>query len=435
MVPGKLGSARIRFPRRSGAALLGTAAILMALSSPLAAELSEEEETALRLTCGEAQNAIQRICREREMGELVAVPRPAGLAGLPRAERQRLDTKCSKARSYGPAELRRCQAVQLNLGAFATARGSSHDRADAGSDVDLRRMSGHGRETLELDASSSRLAGPALAELQQLLQALGYYHGPVDGRYGRITDGAIQAFEGDRGHRRTGHATVSLLAELRDLKDRKTSTASHAGPSVPSVRPEPATPPASSTAVNQPTPRSAPVRVVPTSSPNEPLMATARADEIAPAVAAVVKGTVVLDGVAIVLDGNTLELAGVPVRLYGIDAPESSQMCVANGRRYQCGRQAMFELADRIGGQPVSCAQQGRDDAGVLVAVCTLGGEQLNAWMVREGWALADPVHPDAYRSEEAAARAERRGMWLGEFASPWEWREHLRVGQTAQGN
>jgi endonuclease YncB( thermonuclease family) len=71
----------------------------------------------------------------------------------------------------------------------------------------------------------------------------------------------------------------------------------------------------------------------------------------------------------------------------------------------------------------------------MIVAVCSLEDEGLNAWMVREGWALADPGHPDDYGAEEAAAKTERKGMWLGEFTPPWEWRERSRVRQANQSS
>src|SRR5688572_22588959 len=45
-------------------------------------------------------------------------------------------------------------------------------------------------------------------------------------------------------------------------------------------------------------------------------------------------------GTARVLDGDTLDLAGHRIRLYGIDAPESRQICQRQGRSYGCGREA-----------------------------------------------------------------------------------------------
>jgi hypothetical protein len=57
-----------------------------------------------------------------------------------------------------------------------------------------------------------------------------------------------------------------------------------------------------------------------------------------------------LVGRASVVDGDTLEIQGVRVRLWGIDAVESSQTCLdAAGRVWPCGRRAAFALADFLG--------------------------------------------------------------------------------------
>ena len=46
----------------------------------------------------------------------------------------------------------------------------------------------------------------------------------------------------------------------------------------------------------------------------------------------------IIAGRASVLDGDTIEIRGERIRLFGIDAPESRQMCAnANGQSYRCG--------------------------------------------------------------------------------------------------
>ena len=112
-------------------------------------------------------------------------------------------------------------------------------------------------------------------------------------------------------------------------------------------------------------------------------------------------------GAATVIDGDTIEIHGQRIRLHGIDAPELGQMCVAEGKRYRCGQEAAFALADKIGRKPVTCRERDIDRYGRIVAVCYLVPSQcsmrenLNAWLVSEGWALAYRRYSVDYIDEE----------------------------------
>lgn len=129
--------------------------------------------------------------------------------------------------------------------------------------------------------------------------------------------------------------------------------------------------------------------------------------------------TETLQGPAWVVDGDSLMLGGVRIRLKGIDAPELDQICENNGVAYQCGRQAREALAKLVGGGGVTCDSYGHDRYGRTLARCRIGATQLNRAMVETGWAVA---YGD-YEAQEAQARKAGRGIWRGNFMQPQEWR------------
>jgi endonuclease YncB( thermonuclease family) len=141
------------------------------------------------------------------------------------------------------------------------------------------------------------------------------------------------------------------------------------------------------------------------------------------------EGAVPLIGVASVIDGDTIEIHRQRIRLYGIDAPEASQPCDLDGKPWRCGQASANALADQIGKRPVTCETRDRDRYGRLVAACSVGGASINAWMVREGWAVAYRRYSQDFVADEAAARAAKRGIWRGTFMLPWEWRAQRRGG------
>jgi len=135
-----------------------------------------------------------------------------------------------------------------------------------------------------------------------------------------------------------------------------------------------------------------------------------------------------LTGVASVIDGDTLEIHGTRIRLFGIDAPESGQLCTReSGERWRCGQQAALALSDRIGRATVSCSGLDTDRYGRMVAVCRSRGVDLNGWMVAQGWALAYRRYSMEYVSAENRASQSRRNIWSGSFDMPWEWRSARR--------
>lgn len=133
-----------------------------------------------------------------------------------------------------------------------------------------------------------------------------------------------------------------------------------------------------------------------------------------------------IEGVARVVDGDTIVISGTRVRLAGIDAPEKRQQCwrpTGGARAWACGRIAWAALEAMIGGRDVNCTPTRGDRYRRVVAVCRAGTVELNREMVREGWALAYSSISRAYAGDEADARDHGRGMWGSSFLPPWAWR------------
>ena len=112
-----------------------------------------------------------------------------------------------------------------------------------------------------------------------------------------------------------------------------------------------------------------------------------------------------------VTDGDTVWLraapgeAAWPVRLLGIDAPESCQ---------PHGPEAQAALAGRIARKRVRVYTEGQDGFDRTLARIELRGEDLGAWMVAQGhaWSQRWRGRPGAYDDLELRARREQRGLW-----------------------
>ncbi|MDX3971623.1 MAG: thermonuclease family protein [Bradyrhizobium sp.] len=135
-------------------------------------------------------------------------------------------------------------------------------------------------------------------------------------------------------------------------------------------------------------------------------------------------------GQASVVDGDTLEIQGTRIRLWGVDAPESSQLCRGeDSSQYRCGAEAANDLDTYIGRRPVSCVPLNLDQYGRTVATCSVSGTDLGEWLVRNGLAFDWPQYSKG-RYDGAQRDAERagRGIWKGSYVEPWRYRACIRA-------
>jgi endonuclease YncB( thermonuclease family) len=85
-------------------------------------------------------------------------------------------------------------------------------------------------------------------------------------------------------------------------------------------------------------------------------------------------------------------------------------------------------LQGHIGQRPVACLQRNTDRYRRTVYRCTVGAEDISAWLVEQGWAVAYTRYSRDYLTQESSARSARRGVWSGEFTMPWDWRRGERL-------
>lgn len=140
-----------------------------------------------------------------------------------------------------------------------------------------------------------------------------------------------------------------------------------------------------------------------------------------------------LSGAAVTVTGDTLEVQGTRVRLFGVTAPALEQRCEGARARWRCGMVAKLELEQRIGKSEVICLELGRDVEGRVRGRCQIdGGDgvELNRWLVVSGWALASEEHGQPYKALEKQAEQAGAGLWRGGFRPSGDWR---RIAENAE--
>ena len=87
-----------------------------------------------------------------------------------------------------------------------------------------------------------------------------------------------------------------------------------------------------------------------------------------------------------VIDADTVDVGGLRVRLFGLDAPEIGQPCVLGGQTIDCGRWAGDLVRARFGGKDARCTTRDVDRYGRQVATCDVGGVDIGQVIVAEGF-------------------------------------------------
>ena len=142
------------------------------------------------------------------------------------------------------------------------------------------------------------------------------------------------------------------------------------------------------------------------------------------------------------VDGETLFMRGVEVKLFGIDAVERDQQCQdAMGLDYPCGRRATQALQRHVQNHDVVCWRAYAISSLKVLGICalqqpgvttpeTLNGfmklyrsETLSRLQVEQGHALSVGVGEERFGAEQDQAQTLRLGIWQGSFEPPANWR------------
>ena len=142
----------------------------------------------------------------------------------------------------------------------------------------------------------------------------------------------------------------------------------------------------------------------------------------------------IISGIANVTDGDTIRIDGKKIRFFGIDAPEKKQQCrkpwltiyfISFSKEYPCGQISTENLKKKINNKFLICKWTNKDRYKRYIAECFKEKTSINAWMVRNGYAVAYRKYSKKFVSQEIIAKKEKLGLWSGTFMMPWDYRKH----------
>ena len=142
----------------------------------------------------------------------------------------------------------------------------------------------------------------------------------------------------------------------------------------------------------------------------------------------------IISGIAKVTDGDTIRIEGKKIRFFGIDAPEKKQQCkkpwltisfISFSKNYPCGQISTDKLKKKINNKLLICKWSNKDRYKRYIAECFKDKTNVNAWMVRNGYAVAYRKYSKKFVSQEIFAKKEKLGLWSGTFMMPWDYRKN----------
>lgn len=127
-----------------------------------------------------------------------------------------------------------------------------------------------------------------------------------------------------------------------------------------------------------------------------------------------------------VVDGDTIILDNVRIRLQGIDAPELKQTCYnkQDGKIWQCGLESRDHLRQLISDKKIACTNEGLDRYKRQLSYCYADTINLNRAMVRDGYAVSYTKFDALFFIDEMIAKSKNIGIWSSDMQHPEEFRK-----------
>ncbi len=125
-----------------------------------------------------------------------------------------------------------------------------------------------------------------------------------------------------------------------------------------------------------------------------------------------------------VIDGDTILLGKLKIRLYGIDAPEINQSCQdKNNQEDNCGEQAKIFLENILANQKIICEMRNFDKYQRILAKCFVNNQDIQEILVKNGHAIAYINYSRDYEPAQSQAIKAQKGIWQGHFTNPANFR------------
>lgn len=107
------------------------------------------------------------------------------------------------------------------------------------------------------------------------------------------------------------------------------------------------------------------------------------------------------------------ESMGYRFAITGAESVDPDETCTQGGVAWPCGMRARAAVRMWLRGRALTCKPPPKDKDKLAVVACSLGKQDVGAWIVSNGWARAAPDGPYV----KAEAKAREAGM--GIFGSP----------------